>query len=124
MVPDGWLVAAHKADGEIVATGMALRDCCEFGEQGGEIGWIATAPAHRGNGIGHAIVAAATARLLTLEYRNVHLYTEPWRVQALRLYLKLGYVPLLDTREAMSRWRAICDELDWPFTPERWVRPT
>ena len=37
----GWFMAVQERSDEIVATGMAFRDRCEFGRQGGEIGWIA-----------------------------------------------------------------------------------
>jgi mycothiol synthase len=122
ILPQGWLIAVHEKSLEIVATGMALRDCCEFGCQGGEIGWIAVDPAHRGKGLGFAVSAAVTRRLMQEGYRHIHLYTEDWRLAALRTYLKLGYIPFLYAPDMMERWRTICARLQWPFTPERWLR--
>ena len=52
LLPQSWFMVVHEDSHELVATGMALRDCCEFGQQGGEIGWIAVDPAHRGTGTG------------------------------------------------------------------------
>ena len=115
-------MVVHETSDRIVATGMAFRDHCDFGRQGGEIGWIAVEPAHWGKGVGAAVSAAATTRLIEEGYRDVHLYTEDWRLPALRMYLKLGYGPFLYAPEMLDRWRAVCAQLEWPFTPERWKK--
>jgi mycothiol synthase len=120
ILPDGWFLAVHRESDQIVATAMALMDVGEFGKTGGELGWVAADPAHRGQGLGRAVVAAATTRMIAAGYRHVHLYTEPWRLAALKTYLRLGYVPLLKKSDAQTRWRGICDQLDWPFEPTVW----
>ena len=67
-----------------------------------------------------AVCAAVTARLINARYRNIHLYTEHWRLATPKAYLKLGYTPFLFTPEMPERWRPICAQLQWPFTPEVW----
>jgi len=118
--PGSWFMAVHEGSGEIVTTAMGLHDHSELHPFGGELGWVAGDPAHAGKGLGLAVCAAVTARLLDAGYRDVHLYTEHWRLAALKTYLKLGYVPFLHTPEMPERWRAICALLQWPFTPELW----
>ena len=120
ILQEGWFMAVHEESGEIVATAMALRDQSEFHTPGGELGWVAGGPAHSGCGLGTAVCSAATARMMDEGYRIVHLYTEDWRLPALKTYLKLGYVPLLSRPERPDRWRVICAQLHWPFTPEEW----
>ena len=120
ILPQGWFMIVHAESDEIVATAMALQDQSEFGESGGELGWLACAPVHRGKGLGLVASTAVTSRLLRAGYRHIHLYTEHWRLAAIKSYLKLGYVPLLDKPMMVERWRAICEKLQWPFTPERW----
>lgn len=51
---------------------------------------------------------------------NIHLYTEDWRLPALKTYLKLGYCPYLFAPEQAARWQVICAQLRWPFTPDAW----
>ena len=46
-------------------------------------------------GWGMAVSAAVVRRLLRAGYRNIYLFTEDWRLAALRIYLTLGWVPLL-----------------------------
>jgi mycothiol synthase len=118
--PESWFMAVHVESGEIVATAMGLHDHTELHPFGGELGWVAGDPAHAGQGLGMAVCAAVTARLIDAGYRNIHLYTEHWRLAALKTYLKLGYVPFLYTPEMPERWQAVCEQLRWPFTPEWW----
>ena len=57
-------------------------------------------------------------RLLEAGYRNIYLNTEDWRLPALSIYLKLGWVPLLYMSDMEERWRDVCAKIDWPFTPQ------
>jgi mycothiol synthase len=118
--PGSWFMAVDETTGQIVASAMGLHDASEQHPFGGELGWVAADPAHAGRGLGMAVSAAVTARLLTMGYRDVHLYTEHWRLAALKTYLKMGYEPLLYLPEMPERWRAVCEQLGWPFTPEAW----
>ncbi len=120
ILPEGWCMAVHAASGTIVATAMALHSHSELHPFGGELGWVAGDPAHAGKGLGSAVCAAVTSRLIAAGYRNIHLYSEDWRLPALKTYLKLGYVPFLFTPEMPGRWQVICAHLGWPFTPEAW----
>ena len=113
-------MAIHDASGGIVATAMGLHDHTPDHPFGGELGWLASDPAHRGRGLGLAVSAAVTQRLIEAGYRNIHLYTEHWRLAALKTYLKLGYVPFLYLPEMPERWRVICEKVGWPFKPEEW----
>ena len=113
-------MAVHEASSEIVASAMGLHDHSDLHPFGGELGWVAGDPAHAGKGLGMAVCAAVTARLIGAGYRDIHLYTEHWRLAALKTYLKLGYVPFLFALEMPERWRAVCAQLRWPFTPEAW----
>lgn len=120
ILSNGWFMIVENASGKLVASTMALQDKSEFGDVGGELGWVASDLAHAGKGLGMAVVAAATARLIQEGYHHIHLYTEHWRLAALKTYLKLGYVPLLYTPEMSERWRMVCEQLHWRFTPEQW----
>ena len=113
-------MVVHEASNEIVASAMGLHDHSETHPFGGELGWLAADPAHTGKGLGMAACAAVTARLIEAGYRNIHPYTEHWRLAALKTYLKLGYIPFLYAPEMADRWRVICAQLQWPFTPEVW----
>lgn len=120
-VPDSFYMVIHQASGTLAATAMGLDDSAENFSSRGELGWVAADPAHRGQGLGTAVCVAATTRLVQAGYYNVHLYTEHWRLPAIHIYFKLGFVPALYLPEMYERWRAICAELRQPFEPDAWT---
>ncbi len=123
VLPDGLFLIVEKATGTVVATTMATHNPSDLHPYGGELGWVAGDPAHRGKGLGMAICAATTARFLEAKYRRIYLKTDDWRLPALKTYLKLGYEPFLFSPDMEPRWRAVCEKLEWPFTPEDWPKP-
>ena len=121
-LPEGLLVVEHEASGALVATSRAQDKPREAHPEGGEVAWVAASPDHRGRGLGAAVTAAATVRLLDAGYRNIYLLTDDWRSAAITTYLRVGYVPMVPDEPTADRWREVCRGLDWPFTPERWPR--
>jgi mycothiol synthase len=63
-----------------------------------------------------------TQRFFQAGYRRIYLKTEDFRLPALKTYLRLGYEPLLYAPDMPERWRAICNRLGWPYTPEAWPK--
>ena len=120
VLPNGFFVAVHRPTGEIVATAMATHNPKPLHPYGGELGWVAGRPAHAGKGLGTAVCAAVVKRFLSAGYRRIYLLTDDWRLPALKVYLKLGFVPFLFEQGIAARWQAICDSLTWPFTPDAW----
>ena len=120
ILPNGWFMAIHEQSDRIVATAMCLHSYSALHPFGGELGWLAGDPAHAGRSLGSVVSAAVTRRFLGAGYTDIHLYTEDFRFAALRTYLKLGYVPFLYLPEMAARWRAVCHQVHWPFTPDQW----
>lgn len=115
-----WFVVEQSATGQLVASAMGLDDSSPRWPGAGELGWVAADPEHRGRGLGSAVSAAVTARLVALTFRRVHLYTEDDRLAALRMYLRLGYQPYLSGPGMAERWQAVCAAIGRPFTPGAW----
>ena len=120
IVPGGWFHAVDDATGTLVASAMGLHSHSPDHPFGGELGWVAGDPDHAGKGLGAVVCAAVTARLIAGGYQNIHLYTEHWRFAALRTYFKLGYIPYLYTADMPERWRVVCQQINWPYSPEQW----
>jgi mycothiol synthase len=118
ILPDSWFMVIH--DNEIVATAMGIHSHTPEHPFGGELGWVAAVPTHQGRGLGITVCAAVTARLIGMGYQNIHLYTEDYRLPALKTYLRLGYVPYLYLPAMYERWKVVCTAVNMPFTPERW----
>ncbi len=120
VLPDGFFVVEHAGAGELVATAMAGHAPTSLHPYGGELGWVAGRRAHAGRGLGAAVCTAVVRRFISAGYRRIYLLTDDWRLPALKVYLKLGFMPFLFTSGMHERWRTICDQLNWPFTPAAW----
>lgn len=114
VLPDGFYVIEHKASGRIVATAMACHSAIEHHPFGGELGWVGADPEHKGKGLGRAVCAAVTARLLRAGYKDIFLRTDDFRLPALKVYLSLGYEPFLFCAGMRQRWQDIYTKLRWP----------
>ena len=73
----------------------------------GQLGWLVTDPSHAGRGLGTVVAACATNRLAEEGYRRPCLGTEDFRLAAISIYLKLGWVPYMYREDLAPRWRAI-----------------
>lgn len=120
ILPNGWFLAVDRATAAIVATAMTTHNSLALHPFGGELGWVAADPAHKGKGLGWTVCAAVTRRFLAAGYENIFLRTDDWRLPALMVYLRLGYLPLLFAPDMAARWEVICGQLNWPFTPADW----
>jgi mycothiol synthase len=124
VLPDGFFVITKADGGPPVATAMGSHNPSERHPFAGELGWVATSPEHLGKGLATAVCAAVTARFLRAQYRRVYLKTDDHRLPAIKVYLRLGYVPFLFEPQMEDRWKAICEQLHVPFTPAEWRKET
>lgn len=121
LLPGTWHVIAHERTGSLVATGMALhRPIADLYPDGEEVGWIAAHPEHAGHGLGRAVVATTVSRMLDLGAGRIYLQTDDFRLPAVKTYLGLGFLPHLWAADMPERWRNVCEQLNWPYTPEAW----
>ncbi len=114
-VPDGFFVIEHKVKGRLVATAMAVDNPMPLHPHGGELGWVAADPEHRGKGLGYCVCAAVTARFLEAGYKNLFLRTDDFRLPAIKTYLKLGWIPFLFASDMPQRWVSVCERLGIDF---------
>lgn len=119
---NGFFVVEHDVTRSLVAACFASHHPASRHPRGGNLGWLAAHPQHTGVGLGRTVSAAVTARLIEAGYRAIYLETHDFRLAAIRIYLSLGWIPLLYLPEMAQRWRAICEQLQWPYTPEAWSR--
>jgi mycothiol synthase len=121
-LPDGFFVIEHNPSGRLAATAMAQHQPLACLPCGGELSWVAGDPEHKGKGLGYAVCAAVTRRLLEIGYRNIYLRTDDFRLAAIKVYLKLGYVPFLCAPDMEGRWRDVCARLGEDFEKTRGLR--
>jgi len=119
-LPDGLFFVVHTATDALVATAVATHNPSDLHPAGGELGWVAGHPDHAGKGLGMAVCAAVIERYRNAGYTRIYLKTDDWRLAAIKVYLKLGLVPFLTAPDISDRWQAICEKLNWAFTPDAW----
>jgi mycothiol synthase len=122
ILPRGFFVIEERATGLLVATAMATHNPEPRHPFGGELGWVAGHPGHARRGLGRAVCAAVVRRYSEINYERIYLKTDDWRLAALKVYLGLGFEPLLYLPEMAARWEAVCRALGRPFTPEAWPK--
>lgn len=106
-LPGGIFFAVDRRSGCLVATATAQHRPRPGQPFGGELGWVAVDPAHRGCRLGRVVSAAAVQRLAAAGYRRVYLCTDDWRLPAIGLYRDLGFRPWSTGPESAGRWRRV-----------------
>jgi len=98
VLPNGCFVAVERATNAVVGTCSGIHNP-DAGDHyfpfGGELAYLVVDPAHRREGLGRALAAAATRRLLDAGYHSVRVGVESDRLPAVRLSLDAGYAPFL-----------------------------
>jgi mycothiol synthase len=120
MLPQGFFFAVHRETSQLAASAMACHDPSALHPSGGSLSCVVADPGHRGRGLGRLVSEAATRRLVQGGYRDIYLRTDDWRLPAIRIYLRMGWVPLLFQGDMLDRWGTICGQLGWPLTPQSW----
>lgn len=113
-LPEGFLVVEHDATAGLVASCVAFAPESVGHEADGSLGWLVVDPAHGRRGLGRLLAASVTNRLLCEAYAQPWLGTEDDRLDAIRLYLSLGWQPHLYADGMVERWRAIYERLGLP----------
>lgn len=125
VLPNGCFVAAERAIDAVVGTCSATHNTdagVHYFPFGGEIASLVVARAHRREGLGRALTAASTRRLLDGGYDSVRVGVDPERTAALSLFLAAGYAPCLVSDGDVGRWRDVFDELGVPFDRQRCIQ--
>ena len=107
---DGSVVAGMQffvVDGEDPVAMASVHNKVMQEEECWMIGWVATHPEHLGNRLGAHATMAAVRAALTLPERPVVLLTDDFRLPAIRVYLKLGFVPTYDHPTYPGRWNEV-----------------
>ena len=76
-------------------------------DDGGSLGWLVTDPEHAGKGLGTLVVTAVDQRLHAEAFEKAYLSTDDFRLPAISIYLKQGWMPRLHADGMEARWRDI-----------------
>ena len=120
ILPKGFFVIEDTETSHLVATCFASHHPACRHLHAGNLGWLAVDPAHRGNNLGSVVVVSVLNRLRNAGYHRIYLETHQFRLPAIKIYLKLGWIPFIYRPEMNEQWESICSQLKYPFTPHQW----
>lgn len=110
-LPGGIFFVVHNASGKIVATACANHKPVSLHPRGGELGWVAVNPEHRGKKLGCIVCSAVINRFIKAGYRRIYLATDDFRLAAIKIYLNMGFVPFPYSDDMKERWMKVKKEL-------------
>lgn len=107
VLPGGFFVVVDERSAAIASTCMASHHPSARHPEGGNLGWLATDPAYAGRGLGTIASVAVTRRLVAAGYSRPYLTTDDFRHAAIRLYLKMGWIPYVFNEATADRWKVV-----------------
>ncbi|MCK4283756.1 MAG: GNAT family N-acetyltransferase [Candidatus Brocadiae bacterium] len=103
------------AQGGAIGTATAWHNAhCPTGNYG-RVHWIAIVPSYQGRGLGKALLSACVGRIRELGYDGAYLTTDPPRIPAINLYLRLGFAPDVRSEPELEAWRVLLDKVKGEF---------
>ena len=127
VLPGGLFVLRDRRSGQFIGTAIAIDNPAGsrfYFPAGGQLGYLVVDAAHRGKGLGYALVVAVVERFRTAGYQHLWLGVQGWRLAAIRTYLRAGYRPFLhapNTNALVTRWTCVfaaagltADVTTWP----------
>ncbi len=109
--PDVDSVYVVTAAGQVAATASARLAPGSFPGRG-YLHWVGVAPEWRGRGLGAAVCVRVLHRFAELGLNGAVLETDDHRLDAVRLYLRLGFEPSPRTETDPGRWDAVLNALE------------
>lgn len=107
-VSAGMIVAC---DGGRLVAACGVHDRWYRGEPAWEIGLVARDPEYGRMGLGAAVTSASLRAAMQMEPRVIYLETDDHRLPAIKMYRRLGFSRVANTRGYRRRWRAVEDAI-------------
>jgi len=106
------LVAREK---QLVALSLAWHEPALW-PHSGFVFWVAVLPEHQNRGLGTFVLTRALQHFAGECLRDAVVTTEEFRLPAIKMYLKIGFVPLITgtARNERKRWQRAFDALGEP----------
>lgn len=79
-----------------------------------ELGWVAVLPSRQGLGLAYQVCLAVLHDMRERGYEAAMLYTDDYRLAAIKTYLRLGFEPLMVHDSHPERWHLVLEQLRWP----------
>jgi len=108
------IFVAETSAGELAGTATAWLARPDVPQDTGYLHRVAVWQKHGGRGLGTLVSLAALRHMARAGRRRALLNTDDFRLPAIVVYLKLGFLPIEDDQEMCSRWQAVRRTLSLP----------
>jgi mycothiol synthase len=110
--PDGLFIITHGPEETPVGSACAwLSDPNE--RETGILHMVCVLPEHRGANLSYSLCLAVLHRFRERGFKRVRLNTGDFRLGAVKVYLKLGFEPLITKPEQPEIWQEVLRTLNW-----------
>lgn len=111
-IDNGFFVIVDEVTSNIVST-MAARIAFDRKDsKSGCITWLCSHPEYRGKRLGYFVACAALNRLLDEGCDEIFVNTDDKRLSAIKIFLALGFQPVMYNSTMQNRWRLIKDKIN------------
>ena len=107
-LPEGMFFAVTQGEAVSTATGYPAE---KGSTASGQLHMVATKPEHRGKGLAKALSLAVVHFFAQRGFGEVYLWTDDWRVPALKMYVRMGFEPSYYEGADEARWAAVLASL-------------
>ena len=114
---DRYLEDPERREGSrVVSFGKRVVSVCfasreNLGPSVGVLDYVATDPKHQGKGLARCVCTAVLKFFIGVGYPAVTLGTDDWRLPAIKLYLSLGFEPVMEREDMPGSWERIMKEI-------------
>ena len=105
VLENGVFFLVEDSTGRLAATAMANKAKEGKDPSCGELGWVGAHPDFRGKRLSAIACSAVLARYREEGYKKVILYTDDFRLPAIKTYLNAGFKPMYDADDEATRKR-------------------
>ncbi|GAB4456712.1 MAG: hypothetical protein OHK0029_15170 [Armatimonadaceae bacterium] len=95
-----------EQNGTLIATASARWQPERYPGEG-YVHWVASDPEHRGKRLGYIATLAVLHEFAAWDATSAVLHTDDFRVPAIKVYLNLGFVPVLNHPSFPERWQKL-----------------
>ena len=77
----------------------------------GQLDYVVTHPRYRRQGLARAVCTAVLRFLEEKHYQEITLSTDDWRLEAIALYMSLGFAPVMEGPDVSYRWTEVVKQI-------------
>jgi mycothiol synthase len=113
MVLEGSYIITHAQSGRAAAVTSTMAPTKK--ESRYSVGWVAVSPEHQGKNLSYQVCLAVLLYMKRTNISETCLLTDDFRLPAIKIYIKLGFVPEHAHESHPERWKTVYAKFGLPL---------